>query len=221
MESAEGRGSPRLSVAANLVEDERLLAAAAPSWRVAEIAGPSMTLGVAQAGEPASAARAQAARIPVVRRRSGGTGLIHEEGDLAWAIVLPRSDPRVGRDFARAYSRLGAAVVEALSDLGLDAEWTPSAGVSDEFCLLARTGHALTVRGRAIGGAAQHLTRTALLHHGSLSVRVDRARLRSVFEIPMESLTHRVTSVAEEAPGGTISGLRPAVERRLARWVSS
>ncbi|HUI38248.1 MAG TPA: hypothetical protein VLY85_01300, partial [Thermoplasmata archaeon] len=135
--------------------------------------------------------------LPVLRRRSGGLALVHLDGDLVWSVVLPRSDARVGRDFARAYGRLGRGPVALLRDIGIAAEWSEPLGLSREFCLLGPRGRVLTVGGRAIGGAAQHLSGSALLHQGMVSYRVDRGILAAVFGEEGRGFGPRITSLSE------------------------
>ena len=54
------------------------------------------------------------------------------------------------------------------------------------------------VRGRAIGGAAQHVTPRALLHHGTVCVGLDRAKLSRIFDAAPQLLEETVTSLSEE-----------------------
>jgi lipoate-protein ligase A len=59
--------------------------------------------------------------------------------------------------------------------------WVPAPGLSDEYCPLGRRGDVLTVRDRVVGAAAQHLSGTALLHQGTLSLEVNRELVRELF----------------------------------------
>ena len=68
-------------------------------------------------------ARARDEGWTVVRRSTGGAAVVHAPGDIAWTLVLPRTDPRVGNDYARRYDRLGRAVVRFLEREGVDARW--------------------------------------------------------------------------------------------------
>ena len=84
------------------------------------------------------------------RRSTGGLGLWHAAGDLVWSLVLPRSDPRVGNDFLKAYRRLGAAAVQLLAGLGVSATWRlPNGPRTASTCLLSGRGEVLTVDERA------------------------------------------------------------------------
>jgi len=193
--------SVRVDTTASFAEvlrtEETLLRRGAPAVHVAVVDGTVVSFG---AGVPESAPYLSAADrrgIPTARRRSGGTGVVHLEGDLVWAVILPRSDRRVGRDFVRAYPRLGAGLVAALAPHRVSATWVPSPGLSDDYCPLGRRGNVLEVGGRVVGAAAQHLSGTALLHQGTLSFEVDRDLVRDLFGFPDDSIPARLAGVAE------------------------
>jgi lipoate-protein ligase A len=196
-----------------------MLRAGVPAVRVAVLADDALSVGV---GVPDSAdylARARAERVPVVRRSSGGTGILHAPGDLAWSVVLPRSHPLVGRDYVRAYARLGRGAVRFLRGEGHEAAWAPAPGVSDGCCLLGTRGEVLEVGGRILGGAAQHASRTFLLHHGILPYRLDRADLSRIFDLtspgPADRLAGLVDLGMERPSEGTARRLAEAIAAEL------
>lgn len=177
--------------------DEELLLQGRPLIRVAILAGRALSIGIGQRDDAESVVRSRRMGIPVVRRSTGGLGILHAPGDIAWSLILPRSDTRVGRDFSTAYGRLGSGVARFLQEMGVAAAWRPPVGLPSEYCLLSGRGAVLTVAGRAIGGAAQHLTRRALLHHGVLAYRVDPALLQDLFGLDPGLVTRSLTSLNE------------------------
>ena len=195
---------------------EELLRDGLPAAHVAVVRGTVLSVGV---GVPETAPylrRAGEQGVPTVRRSSGGTGILHLDGDLVWAIVLPRSDPRVGRDFVQGYGRFGAGLVQALAVHYVSAAWVPAPGLSTEYCPLSSRGHVLEVGGRVMGAAAQHLTGTALLHHGTLSVSTDRELVRRLFAFPDPSIAERLVGLAERGIDLPPKRLADAVARELA-----
>ncbi len=141
-------------------------------------------------------ARARDAGIAVLRRHTGGTGLLHVRGDIVWSLVLPRADLRAGRDFVRAYRRLGGPVTACLGAFGVTAAWAAPPAISDEYCTLGSRGEVLASGSAILGGAAQHATAGALLHHGTVSWTVDRP------------LTDRLFGWVSTSPSGRLHGLR-------------
>jgi lipoate-protein ligase A len=181
--------------------DEELLREARPVARVAILSHAALSVGVSQHDDAPCVVRAHRLGIPVVRRSTGGLGIWHAPGDLVWSRVLPRSDPRVGRDYSKAYGRLGAGVVRFLHELGAAGTWQAPANLPGEYCLLSGRGLVLTVDGRTVGGAAQHITREALLHHGVLPYRLDPQHLQSLFDLTPELVESRLTDLERIAPG--------------------
>jgi lipoate-protein ligase A len=185
-----------LTPAENVARDEELLQRTDPVVRVAVLTERAVCLGVGQRGTIRAAERAAVEGVPIVRRQSGGTGLLNEPGDLAWALVLPRDHPMVGRDFVHGFGRLGAGAAELLQSRGLGASWDPSEGEQPEFCVLGPQGSVLVVQRRVLGGAAQHLAGPRLLHHGVLQGRLDPRALQRFFGLSPELVRSRLTDLA-------------------------
>jgi lipoate-protein ligase A len=188
--SASAVGTPPRSIVRDGVscaeefrEDEQLLREGTPAVRVAVLAGLTVSYGVGVREDAPYLRRAREAGVATVRRTSGGTGVVHAPGDLAWSVVLPRAHPRVGSDFVRSYDRLGAGVVRFLHQHGVAGAWIEPPDLSADYCVLSGRGRVLTARSRVLGGAAQHLTRSALLHQGMIPRTVDPGLVARVFQI--------------------------------------
>ncbi len=187
----ERRFDGRVAAATDVERDEALLRRGRPAVRVAILADRALSLGVAQATDAPAALRAAALGLPVVRRSTGGTGVLHLPGDLAWSVVLPREDPRVGRGFVRAYGRFGEGAVRLLVERGVESSWVPAPGLSPEACLLGDRGEVLAAGPRVVGGAAQHLTARAILHHGVIGVLAEPDLESELFDVPASLLRSR------------------------------
>jgi lipoate-protein ligase A len=170
------------SGADNLRRDEEMLAAGALAGRVAVLTDGCWSVGVSHSLDGPVARRAAAMDLVVLRRSTGGSGVLTAPGDLAWSMVLPGADPRVGRDFVRAFSRLGEPIVAGLAEFGWSTAWTAGPSPFPELCLLSGRGSVLRHGPRVLGGAAQHRTGLALLHHGILLRTVDRVRVGILLE---------------------------------------
>ena len=209
----------RVSCADDVSADDRLLARGAAVVRVAVLADRAVSVGV---GVPLSAAylnRARAEGYSVVRRSSGGTGVLHEPGDLAWSLVLPLDHPLVGHDYLRAFGRLGRGVVRFLADHGVTATWIPAPGLSEEFCLLGHRGQVLATNAGILGGAAQHARRAALLHHGTLTARLDRPMVARLFDLGGARGLDQLSSLTEAGLSMPLEKLAPALADALLREV--
>ncbi len=215
---AEAVAPSRVAVDAELDVHEALLRTGAPAVRVAVIASPAVSFGVGVPPDAGYLVRAHDAGVATVRRSTGGSGILHLEGDLLWAVVLPRADLRVGRDFARAYGRLGEGLVRALAAEKLASRWTAAPGLAEEYCPLSSRGEVLEIDGRIVGGAAQHASAQALLHHGTLSMSIDRAAVDRLFDLEAPSPSHRLgeAGLLRDAPGAEAMAIRLAKTLGLA-----
>jgi len=211
----------RASVPELLRSHERLLASGTAAYRVGIVGERALTFGVGVPADRPYLRRANGAGVSAYRRSTGGTGVLLLASDVTWAIVLPRTDRRVGRDFVRAYPRLGRGVVTALGRYGIDARWVAAPGLVDDYCPLSSRGEVLEARGAIVGAAAQHLTSSALLHAGFVSWTVDRAEVDRLFGLPVEGPSARLSGVGPFAPGLTPERLAGSVARALADELGS
>jgi len=177
--------------------EEELLRQGEPAVHVAVVERTVLSVGVGVRDDSPLLRRADGLGIPTAHRSSGGTGVLHLAQDLVWAVILPRSDPRVGRDFVHGYSRFGSGLVAALAAHRISSAWVPAPGLSEECCPLGPRGHVLETHGQVVGAAAQHLTGTALLHHGTLSLHVDRDLVGRLFSFPDPVLADRLGALDE------------------------
>lgn len=220
MEPTASEGQ-RGSVAEILAWEAARLQEGRAAGRASLVRGRAITIGIGESMEGPVARSAHALGWEVLRRSTGGTGVVHLDGDVLWSLVLPRSDPRVGRDFSRAYARLGTPVTNALERLGVRASWAPSRGLSTTYCLLGERGWALEVDGRAVGGAAQHLTSSALLHHGTLSLSLPVSVLEAVFGLSPEVAGQHLGALGDLGLRAASATLVAEVERELVAFATS
>lgn len=101
--------------------------------------------------------------LPVFRRVSGGGTVYHDRGNLNWSIIVPRSAH--DRD-----AELGL-VASALRKLGVETESGPRGGL-----FVAGDG---PWKGSKLSGTARRISAARVLHHGTLLVDADLARLAS------------------------------------------
>jgi lipoate-protein ligase A len=184
-------------VASSLRAAEARFRGGFPGVFVARLNRREVSLGVGHSPSEELTARCRDLKIPLRRRATGGSAVLHAPGDIVWTLVLPRDHPRVGRDFTRAYARLGEGVTRYLASRGVEADWVTSPGISPDYCLLGARGQVLRIRDRVAGGAAQHLSHTTLLHHGILPAQVDVALIGDLFGLPAETIRARLIGLRE------------------------
>ena len=159
--------------AANMAVDHALAETVEPDagWlRLYRWVRPTLSLG---RNEPAADAydfaRAERLGVDVVRRPTGGRGVLHD-AELTYAVVAPVA--AAGR-LRAAYAVVHAGLAAGLRCLGADARLaagaaagTPQAGA----CFDATAGGEVVAGGRKLTGSAQARIGRALLQHGSVLI---------------------------------------------------
>ena len=107
------------------------------------------------------------------RRPTGGGALLHKN-ELNYAVIAPRGAlARVGEgEFRIVFDRIGRALTATLDGMGFDPEFHfgDRAALSSQHGLCGRsiTGNEIALNGRKIVAAAQMITPTGILQHGTV-----------------------------------------------------
>lgn len=191
----------------NLAVEEQLFATLPPEhpgifmlWQNA----PSVIVGRYQCtAEEVNAVVVAREHIPVVRRITGGGAVYHDLGNLNFSFLAnSHGTARVN------FQQYLKPIVVALAELGVQAAIS---GRND-----------LEVDGKKISGSGQLVCGSRILHHGTLLINVDRARLDEVLTVAPEkihsrgiqSVRMRVGGIADYwHPGSTLDMLIEALRR--------
>lgn len=126
--------------------------------------------------------------VDIVRRISGGGTVYHDsKGEITYSVVAKTQD--IGaKDIAEVYSRIYAAISEALCVIGI----TPDYCAGD-----AKNCPNLTVNGKKISGSAQANKGDVVLQHGTLLLDVDLHKMFTFLRVPWASTRTQVVKVAK------------------------
>ena len=159
--------------AANMAVDHALAETVEPDagWlRLYRWVRPTLSLG---RNEPAADvydfARAERMGIDVVRRPTGGRGVLHD-AELTYAVVAPVA--AAGR-LRAAYAAVHAGLAAGLRALGADARLAAGAAPGPPragACFDGTAGGEVVAGGRKLTGSAQARIGRALLQHGSVLI---------------------------------------------------
>ncbi len=126
--------------------------------------------------------------IDAVRRISGGGTVYHDaQGEVTYSVVA-KTEEMGAKDIADVYTRIYAAISEALNMLGILTDY--SAGD-------AKNCPNLTVKGKKISGSAQANKSGVVLQHGTLLLDVDLTRMFTVLRVPWANSCMQVVNVAK------------------------
>jgi lipoate-protein ligase A len=127
--------------------------------------------------------------IDVVRRISGGGTVYHDsEGEVTYSVVANLEDMSA-RDISEVYSRIYAAISEALRIVGVTADYSPG---DSKNC------PNLTVNGKKISGSAQANRAGVILQHGTLLLNVDFTRMFTFLRVPWANSCMQVVGIAKD-----------------------
>ncbi len=151
-------------------------------WRV-----PTVTLGRYQPRSEVDAGACERHGVDVVRRATGGRGVLHDD-ELTYSVV---ASPACGlpRGVRASYEYLGRALVAAYARLGVRAQLTASrrGRKGSAACYLSATQADLSLEGAKLSGSAQVWSDGTCLQHGSFVISRDTVREAEVFRLDAEA----------------------------------
>jgi lipoate-protein ligase A len=197
---ADWNGTPAM----DLAQEEVTLAAVAESARLSLLVygwdRPTLVLGYGQNSSEVNLAACQARGVAVVRRCTGGAGVLYKE-DLAMSLVLPETHPWA-RSIGSLYGEFVAALQAGLHALGVTTtrSQTPRhGGPRSAICFEDHRAETLLLEGKKVLGCAQARRRGAVLVHGALLLGVDAELQSAVYGVSRERIEALLGTVPEEA----------------------
>ena len=155
-----------------------------PTLRLYNWNPPCLSLGYNQPYSDIDVDQLVANNWDVVRRPTGGRAILHTD-ELTYAVIGPKSDPRLAGSLMDSYKNISQALFDALSKLGLPAE--VHSGKNPEahhqpVCFENPSNFEITANGKKIIGSAQSRKKNCILQHGSLPLTGDLTRITRVLE---------------------------------------
>jgi lipoate-protein ligase A len=157
-----------------------------PTLRLYRWERPTVTLGRFQPVDGVDLDAASELGVDVVRRYTGGRGVLHDE-ELTYAVVA-RSSDGIPRGVAASYRYFSAVLADAYRRLGIGAclveRDAPTSGSS--ACYLSATRADLSLGALKLSGSAQVWHGSTVLQHGSFVMRRDTEREVRLFRLSAE-----------------------------------
>jgi lipoate-protein ligase A len=180
------------------------------SWR-----DPVVVLGYGQAADDVDLAWCASQQVSVVRRLTGGTGVVHR-GDLGVGLALPIAHAWA-RGIIDLYARFLDVLEPALRSVGADVSRLEDAQratrVRSPICFFDQLADTLVAGGGKAVGCAQTRRRGAVLIHAAVLLGLDAELYARIFRVP----EHEVASgLAPAVADGDWKVVGEAIADRLA-----
>lgn len=181
-----------------------------PTLRLYGWSPPCLSLGRNQPLADVDLGACRAAGVDVVRRPTGGRGILHID-ELTYCVTLPQADPLADGGVLESYRRLSEGLLAGLGRLGVEAiqvigEQDLAADLT-AICFDTPSNYEVTVGGRKLVGSAQWRARGGVLQHGSLPLHGDITRIVSCLtfsdseRVARREALHRRATTLEETLG--------------------
>ena len=128
---------------------------------------PTISVGYFQKiSESVDAAEATKRGVAIVRRKSGGSSIFTDQGQLIYGLVVHESELPSGR--SGSFGIICSAIARAIGSFGLDARYRPMNDVE--------------IDGRKISGNAQLRRKGSVLQHGTVIIHTDLEAMDAVLK---------------------------------------
>jgi lipoate-protein ligase A len=164
----------------NMALDEALLSCfdpekSRPVFRIYGWEPPALSMGRFQkGGEVLDRKSCTEAKVPVVRRITGG-GAIYHADELTYSIVCSPGHVPPAASIKESFRVLTSFLVRFYGKLGLDPcyaidSFTDGAGLGarSAFCFAGKESYDILIEGKKIGGNAQRRLKNVIFQHGSI-----------------------------------------------------
>ncbi len=144
------------------------------SWSV-----PAITIGYNQNSAKAVDWALMKLEWPIIRRVTGGRAIFHESNEITFSLTANLClFPDSGKTLSQANSLISEAVVKALREFGVMAEWARSSDINGlpdsnsiaRACFNSITKYEIISNGVKIAGGAQRRKGESLIHQGSIKL---------------------------------------------------
>ena len=163
-----------------------------PTLRVYTWDKPSVSIGCFQKIRDVNIKYCQNAGIPIVRRPTGGRAILHNE-ELTYSFSVKTDNELFSKGIFDSYKKISAALLLALSKIGLSPESKLIRGTrqpspvtrrsKSPLCFQSISYGEITIRNRKIIGSAQKRWIDGLLQQGSIPYSVEESMIQKVFRL--------------------------------------
>ena len=166
--------------AANMATDEAIAVAFSegkvpPTLRLYSWSVPTFSIGAFQRLESAWVKQFEENTLSLVRRITGGRGLLHDS-EMTYSVIASTKEPLFSLGIKGTFQSLAKGLLKGMEILGVNAAvYRPlrkdrRMRLKDPLCFSAPSWYEITAEGKKLIGSAQKRWLTYFLQHGSLMV---------------------------------------------------
>lgn len=155
-----------------------------------------VSLGRNQAEESVNLKFIKSNNIDIVRRITGGRGLLHDD-ELTYSFICPYGFLSNGDSVTGSYKEISSAIILGFSELGIDLNiGEKKKGKNNfEYCMSLATGADLCFKDKKLIGSAQFRKENYILQHGSILFSYDKNLIEKIFNEKIDPNT--ITTINE------------------------
>ncbi len=180
----------------NMAIDEVLLASMGPLLRLYQWEPSALSIGRFQDIRDIDIEFCRESEIDIVRRITGGKGVLHER-ELTYSFIVDKG--KMPRSIIGSYNLISSAITLGLKSLGIDPERNQTKVVSKQnpVCFQEPSPNEIVMNKRKVVGSAQTRVRGRLLQHGSILTGIDIQKLSNCFlqKPRIDDLSKRITYI--------------------------
>ena len=120
--------------------------------------------------------------IDVVKRVTGGRGLLHDD-EVTYSFICPSKFLDGGTSIIKSYKEISSAIIDGFKNIDIELELGGKKKVeaSHDYCMLLSTGADLSYSGTKLIGSAQYRKQDYILQHGSILFSYKKDVIEKIF----------------------------------------
>ncbi len=141
-----------------------------------------VSIGRNQKEEHVNTEYCKAHNIDIVRRVTGGRGLLHDD-EVTYSFVCPCDYLIGGESIIKSYKEISSAIILGFKKLGIELDFGGKKRINNSFdyCMALSTGADLCYEEKKLIGSAQFRKQNYLLQHGSVLFSYKKEVVDTIF----------------------------------------
>ncbi len=175
-------GKENMQIDSDLLENAILKKCEEPTFRLYAWKPACVSLGRNQKDDFLDNSFLTSNNIDVVRRLTGGRGLLHDN-ELTYSCITPVSSLNCGESVVGSYKEISQIIIDSFNLLGIKLDFPENKKPNTKFdyCMLISTGADLCYNGKKFVGSAQFRKDGYILQHGSILIDYDSKLIEKIF----------------------------------------